>query len=86
MKVRELIEALRGMDPERPVILQKDAEGNGYSPLEGVDDNTAYSPRSTWSGNVWKIKLSEEDREAGYSDEDLAPDEALPCVVLYPVN
>jgi hypothetical protein len=32
MTVRELIAALQGVDPDLLVVLQEDAEGNGYSP------------------------------------------------------
>ena len=38
MKLKELKEIIKDMDDESIVILQKDGEGNGYSPLEGVDD------------------------------------------------
>lgn len=86
MKVRELIEVLQQMDPERVVVLQKDGEGNGYSPCDGVDDNAAYSPDSTWSGSVRRQKLSAADCKAGFTKEDLAPKGAQPCVVLWPVN
>lgn len=76
MKVRELIAELQGMDPEWDVILQKDSEGNGYSPLSGVDGNSVYEAESTWSGNVY----SAEDVAEGYG-------EGCPkCCVLYPVN
>ena len=37
MTVRELIEALRAVDPDLLVVLQEDAEGNGYSPLSGAE-------------------------------------------------
>ena len=37
MNVSELIEYLLGFDPETEVILQRDSEGNGFSPLAGVD-------------------------------------------------
>jgi hypothetical protein len=36
MKVKELIEALREMDPEMEVILQGDPEGNFYNRAEGA--------------------------------------------------
>lgn len=86
MTVRELIEELQKMDPERIVILQKDAEGNGYSPCDGVDDNAAYEPDSTWSGDVKRQTLDDDDRKAGFGEEDLAGEGAQPCVVLWPVN
>lgn len=42
MKVRKLIEELSRLDPESQVILQKDTEGNGYAPIEGVDGCAIY--------------------------------------------
>ena len=46
MKVKEL----QKIDGDRIVILQKDIEGSGYSPLEYMDDEVAYRADSTWSG------------------------------------
>lgn len=86
MTVAELIAELQTMDPTRVVVLQKDAEGNGYSPLQGADDNAAYGAHSTWTGDVGRQTLSDDDRSNGYDDGDLAPAGAVPCVVLYPVN
>lgn len=86
MTVRELIEVLQAMDPERLVVLQKDAEGNCYSPIEGADDNAAYAAEPPWFGEVGKQVLTRKDRDAGFGKEDLAPKGATPCVILYPVN
>lgn len=87
MKVRELIEALQSVDPEREVVLQKDSEGNGYSPCTGLDDNAAYEADSTWSGEVYPQTITDEMRQEGYTDDDAASERsetATPCVVLYP--
>ena len=86
MTVRELIAELSAMDPDRLVVLQKDAEGNGYSPLVGCDDNAGYMADSTWAGEVGRQRLTKVDREIGYGDEDLCSKDAVPCVVLFPVN
>ena len=86
MTVAELIAELSKMDPDRVVICQKDSEGNGYSPLAGVDDNAAYSADSTWSGDARLQTLSDEDIAHGYGPGDIAPATAVPCVVLFPVN
>ena len=52
MTVRELMNWLENVeDKSRVVILQKDAEGNGYSPAAGVDDSF-YTALTTWSGEV----------------------------------
>lgn len=84
--VRELVEQLSAMDPDRVVIMQDDAEGNGYRLLRLADDNAAYIPSAGWSGSVKRQSLDEEDIAAGFGEEDIAPAEAVPCVVLVPVN
>lgn len=46
MKVKELRDYMNSIPIGRdndPVIIQKDSEGNGYSPLSGVDENSFYS-------------------------------------------
>jgi len=86
MKVKELIEQLNDIDPELEVICQRDSEGNGYSPLEGVDANAIYIAETTWSGDVY-------DRSGTAEDADMAESEwgklkkDHPCaVILFPVN
>ena len=56
------------------VILQKDSEGNGYSPLSGVDAESVYKADSTYSGEVYR------------TDDEYAPRGAVPCCVLFPIN
>lgn len=85
MTVKELIEALASADPEAQVILQRDGEGNGFSPLEGADLGAVYKPDSTWSGTVYDTKWSAED--AAMDPDEWETLKAKPrCVVLYPVN
>ena len=85
MKVKELIEILSNVNQESEVILQKDAEGNGYSPLRGADDDAVYIPDSTWSGDVYSMDWSADD--AAMDEEEWAEIKANPrCVVLYPIN
>lgn len=84
MTVAELIVKLQQVDGNRLVILQKDSEGNGYSPLDGADDNAVYEPLTTWRGEVKMQRLTNDLRRQGYSDEDIG--EGQPCLVLYPVN
>lgn len=87
MKVKELKKLLENVDDERIVILQKDGEGNGYSPLETIDDEVNYRPDSTWSGEIGFQKLTAELRKQGYSDGDIVSgDGAEPAIVLVPVN
>ncbi len=68
-----LIEMLDAVDDDCIVILQKDAEGNGYSPLAGVDADCVYEAETTW-------------RCEAYPADEETPANAVPCVVLYPVN
>lgn len=85
MTVKELIEQLQGIDPDLIVIVQKDAEGNNYSPLDGIDaDNTVYEADTTWSGTVGLRRLTPELRQQGYTPEDII--DGQPCCVLQPVN
>jgi hypothetical protein len=70
MTAGELAEKLSKVEPSTLVILQRDAEGNGYSPLAGAD-SAFYQATSAWAGEVYE------------TDE---PDGDTPCVVLYPVN
>lgn len=39
MKVKELLEILNLCDPEAIVIMSRDAEGNGYSPLNNIGED-----------------------------------------------
>ena len=50
MRVFELINLLQEMPQNSLVILQKDAEGNGFSPLYGADPNAVYEAATTWYG------------------------------------
>lgn len=85
MKSHDLAKQLLGR-PDAEVILQKDSEGNGYSPLYGVDFNVVYIPNNTWGGDVYSTECS--------SDENcLEPDEWEEMkrtnsnyVVLFPTN
>lgn len=38
MTVKELIEALSKEDPSRIIVMSRDAEGNGYSPLADLTE------------------------------------------------
>lgn len=85
MTVKELIIELQSFYPDTQVILQKDSEGNAYSPLSGVEgENLVYVPDSTYSGGVKFKKFTPELRQQGYSYDDVGDGES--CVVLYPIN
>jgi hypothetical protein len=85
VKVKELLAALAECPPEAEVIIQKDSEGNGYSPLYACDPNGIYISDSTWSGDVY-------DADWTAADADMDEDEWAEmlkkhrCVVLAPTN
>lgn len=83
MKIKELLEILRSENPDREVILSSDGEGNNYSPLYCCNLGN-YSSDSESSGQVGLEKLTEEDKEAGYTEEDIL--KGKPVIVLYPTN
>lgn len=85
MKVKDLLEALKELDPEMEIILQKDSEGNGYSPLAGADPDGIYIAETTWCGDVYDSNWTADgaDMEEEEWDEILSRPR---CVVLYPVN
>jgi len=71
VKVKELIKLLNDLPPEALVVLSKDAEGNGYSPL--ATDGLGlyqYVANCTWAGEIYPTD-EEEGEEA---------------VVLWPTN
>lgn len=80
MNVKKLKELLSNLPNDMEVILQKDSEGNGYSPLSGGDSNTVYIPDS---GDVYSMDWSADD---ACMDEDEWKDiKAKPrALILYP--
>jgi hypothetical protein len=75
--VKELIELLQELPPDCQVILSEDAEGNGFSPLEGWNGGI-YTPDSTWSGE-YHVYADDE----GTTD---IPREEWNAICLWPVN
>jgi hypothetical protein len=73
------------------VILQKDVEGNGYSPLDGMAE-TMYLAESTWSGETYmtdeqlQTKLRTDPGGRWSVEDDGAPEGSVRAIVLWPVN
>jgi hypothetical protein len=80
----ELADYLATQPRDRKIVLQKDAEGNGYSPLADADE-AMYAADNTWSGDVYMTpeELAEQKDPDDYSE---APEDAERVVVLGPVN
>lgn len=51
MTVRNLLQILDTLNPNLEIILQKDAEGNGYSPLSNYSLQV-YEAYNDWSGDI----------------------------------
>lgn len=76
MTVKELMELLSAENPRAEVVLSKDGEGNSFSPA--CDYSVGfYVPESTWCGEFYPEKYSDE------MDED---DKKIPALVLWPTN
>lgn len=84
MKVKELKDLLESVDDERIVIMAKDGEGNDYSPLALIDDESVYKANSTWSGEIGIETLTPELIAENFTEEDVIDGE--PAVVLWPIN
>jgi hypothetical protein len=85
MTIKDLKEAIQDLPDDMLVILQKDAEGNGYSPLAGADSDAVYIADSTWSGDVYDLSWTadEADMDEDEWEEMKQKEKAL---ILYPVN
>lgn len=88
-ELRAFVAENSDMPDEMPVILQKDAEGNRYSPLSGAQEGM-YLADSTWSGDVYMTdkQLDLKLRQPGtfWSEEDRAPEGCVRALILWPVN
>lgn len=80
MNAGELREYLKDYPADMPVIMEKDAEGNGYSPLCSVNEGL-YIADSTWSG--W-VHFPEDDDDE--DDDDYVPEGSVRAIILGPVN
>lgn len=86
MNVKDLIEELQKLDPNLQVILQKDSEGNGYSPCSGLE-KAIYLPENTWSGTVLDVSHTADDCCMEQEEwDEIRSDKSKRCVVIYPIN
>lgn len=77
MSVRQLKRLLETLPEDSIVVLSKDGEGNGFSPLDSHCEGY-YEPTCTWAGDF----VDAEDGD--YDEDDLARMEK--AVVLWPTN
>lgn len=84
MNVKELKELLEKFNDDDIVIVSKDGEGNGYSPLATAEE-VSYEAECTWSGLVGIRELTDEHIDVGYTEEDLL-ENGVDAIVLWPTN
>lgn len=80
MTKAQLMQLLQPLNDNDIIVLSNDQEGNSYRKLECVDVARYYADY----GNVGLRELTDADREAGYTEDDLMqhPD-AVDAIVLY---
>jgi hypothetical protein len=83
-ELRTALAALNHLPDDTLVVLAKDAEGNGFSPLVETE-HAMYLAETTWSGEHY---MTEEQRQAKDDPDEYseAPDDAVPAVFLWPTN
>lgn len=82
MTVKELINQLSKIDPERVVVLACDNEGNSYHPLS----STETARFDEWENKIGFEKQDLEDpniKELGITEKDIMRG-GVPAVVLWP--
>ena len=85
MNVKELREFIKDLPDDMEIILQKDGEGNGYSPLACADIDCVYIPNTTYSGAVMSMDWSAD--EACMTEKEWKKMKKKPrALVLAPVN
>ena len=81
----ELKYELSDLPDETEIILQKDSEGNGYSPLAGADSNAVYIAENTWGGEVYDLTWTADDADMEEDEwEELKQRDKV--LILYPIN
>jgi hypothetical protein len=86
LTVGDIKKAISDLDDSLIVVLSKDEEGNSYSPLAVFSTDYNYTPIQTWRGFVALKELTEDDIKMGYCEDDLAGEDSVPCLTLWPLN
>jgi hypothetical protein len=91
VSVAKLRNVLDGLPDDALVVLAKDPEGNGYSPLSAFsggagDDQVLYTAETTYSGEIHHVADEAEADGWGCEAPDPADDNVIDCVVLWPIN
>jgi hypothetical protein len=84
-ELRQLLISYGHLSGDTPIVLQTDAEGDGFLPMAGGGERRYVSGSYSRYGDVYPTP--EQIAARSYlGEEDSAPDNAVPCIVLWPVN
>lgn len=83
-QLRKMLGKLNHLPDDVILVMAKDRECSGFSPLDEVDEGM-YVAETTWSGEHY---MTEEQRRAQSCPDDYteAPEDATRAVFLWPVN
>lgn len=81
MKVKELRKILKNYPDDMIIVMSSDPEGNSFSPLFDTSVNM-YLAEGVWYGSIYV--MNGDIGTLGYTEEDRAPEEAVPALVLWP--
>lgn len=81
MKIKELMEILKDLDPELDIIVSEDPEGNHYQHLHAYCSDMYYT--GDYNCEIGYNKITPELIKQGYGEEDIL-ENGKPCLILWP--
>ena len=85
MRVNELIQRLQSYPPNTTVLLSCDAEGNDYSPLDGLSMTWASEDDRYYTLYAHSPETDEDSLADDEDPDEIAPGGAEEVVVLWPI-
>jgi hypothetical protein len=85
MNVKELKHAIENLPDDMEVVLQKDSEGNGYSPCCGADPDSVYVPENAFAGYAYSMSWLASDACMEQEDWDCIRSKPR-TLILFPRN
>ncbi len=82
--VGELLEVLKKLDPEMPVILSSDEEGNEHSLLMDIDTGKAVITRDADAEVYFPDQDVYDPKSPDYDPDEKIPENTVDDLVLYP--
>jgi len=86
MTVGELKKALEDIPDDRLVFCSRDAEGNGFSPLDEADDDNLCKPRNGWVDEIKSVDWTAYDAGLSESEWEDFKRTGTRVVVLWPTG